>query len=550
MGTGLLYLPVRHFEFLNYDDYEYVSENLQARAGLTLPGIRWAFAGVHSSNWHPLTWLAHMLDVDIWGTNAGGHHLTSAALHSINAALLFILFLTMTESVWRSAFVAAVFAWHPLHVESVAWVSERKDVLSTFFSLLATLAYVRYCRETHPRRYCLILLLFACALMSKPSAVTLPIFFLLLDYWPLHREKKAGSWQRLIIEKIPMLAMSAITAAITLWAQHSVAIRSLQQLPLRLRLLNAPISYINYLSESIWPANLAAFYPFPSQISWSQAIPQVILLLLITTMVVRLAKSHPYLFVGWFWFIVGLIPVIGLIQVGDQAMADRYMYTPLIGLSVALAWGVVDLARHWQIKSFWVGAIAGLALLACAATTAMQLPHWKDSFALYRRALRPAHNASGHPFFFDGLADALLRNGRLDEANDVMEQALHQFPENPKRLALAGKIQFQRGDTAEAEKLWRRALEINPNEYEAHNDLGVLYSGGKRWAEARTHFERLVELRPDDAIALGNLANLCFLTKDYKNAMVYCQRGLAASPGDPVLQKLKRELEREQWNEP
>lgn len=555
VGTIVVYAPVRHYDFVNYDDDDYVTSNPHVLGGLTWQNMTWALKSSYSSNWHPLTWVSHMLDIELWGLRAGGHHLTNVLFHAANAVLLFLVFLSMTGARWRSAFVAAVFAWHPLHVESVAWISERKDVLSTLFWILAMAAYLQYVRKPRANWYLLVLALFVCGLMSKPMVVTLPFVLLLFDYWPLQRaaltRNDARKWLGLFLEKVPLLALAVVSSLITILTQHrSGALRSVLQIPWHLRISNAPISYVGYLWEAFWPVRLAVFYPFPAAIPIWQAGTAAAIFLAITALALAAAKRHSYVTVGWLWFAGTLVPVIGLVQVGDQSMADRYMYAPLIGLSIVIAWGVPDMAGAWRHKRLALGAAALLTLGACVAATENQLTSWHDSISLYRRALWPGHNGSGHPVFFDGLADALMRAGRLSEADDVVAQSQRQFPEDAKRLNLAGQIKFKRDETAEAETLWKRALELSPNGYEIHNNLGILYAKKERWDLARYHFKRLIELRPDDVVALGNLAQLCFLTKDYAGAIRYCERGLALVPNDAMLRTLMAKSERQQWNEP
>ena len=391
--TLLAYMPVAKHTFVMYDDGDYITENLVVQNGLTWDGIKWAFATSHSANWHPLTWISHMADCQMFGLNSGGHHCVNALFHAVNAALLFVLMLRMTSAIWASLFVAALFAWHPMHVESVAWASERKDVLSTFFELLALMAYARYAglpKVQSPKSkvvYILSLVMFACALMSKPMPVTLPFLLLLLDYWPLKRVEgfklklessqtpafqPATSNLKLLTEKIPFFLLSAVSCVVTYLSQRSSAVVSLKGLPLDLRVDNTIVSYARYLLKLFWPENLAVIYPLPKLYPLWQLMPAAIALIFISWLVWR-ARRFAYLPVGWLWFLGTLVPVIGLVQVGSQAMADRYSYFPSIGIFIAVAFGARDLANRLQISKATTAVTAVSILGICLILTERQL---------------------------------------------------------------------------------------------------------------------------------------------------------------------------------
>ncbi|MEP6821486.1 MAG: tetratricopeptide repeat protein [Chthoniobacterales bacterium] len=547
--TVMLYASVRHFGFVNFDDDDYVVANPHVLGGLTVRDIGWAFTHFHAGNWHPLTWISHMVDVQVWGLNSGGHHLTNVILHATNAALLFAILARMTGAPWKSAFVAAIFAWHPLHVESVAWISERKDVLSGFFWILTLGAYHRYVGAPGPRNYALVLILFAAGLMSKPMVVTLPFVLLLLDYWPLQRaglaRTDASRWRQLFVEKLPFFALALISSVITIAAQHSFgAVKSIEEVPAMLRLGNIPVSYVRYLANAVWPSDLSVFYPLAPHIPKAQAASSLALLFLITTFAVAAARRIPSVCVGWFLFLGTLLPVIGIVQVGIQALADRYMYLPLIGPAIIVAWGAPRLVGEGRFRRPAL-AFAGVILLAgCAVATARQTLYWRDSVSLYEHAFRVAsQRGTTHMMLFDGLADALLRDGRAAEADEIVTKARQQFPENAKRLNLAGLIKLRLGYAAEAESLWNRALQLDPTWYQIYNNLGILHTNTQRWELARRDFERLVELRPDDALALGNLSQLCLATKDYDAARRYCALAITAAPSDPMLRALEEQIE-------
>ncbi len=418
LATLLLYGGVRHHAFLAFDDSVYVTRNAHISSGLNRNNVIWAFAGFHESNWHPLTWLSHMADCQLFGLNPGPPHLMNVAIHAANVLLLFWLLQSATGAAWRSFFVAALFAVHPLNVETVAWVAQRKSLLCTLFSLLAIAAYGRYVRQPSGKRYFIVAAAFALALLSKPMAVSLPLVLLLLDYWPLQRyeDRPLGKrWLRLWAEKLPLLLMSAASSVVTMLAQRAGgAVADSTALPLPVRLGNAIISYVAYIGKTIRPANLAVFYPHPlSSLPWSDVAAAAVILTSITVAVLFFHRAH-YLVMGWFFFLITLIPVIGVVQVGRQAMADRYAYVPCIGLFIILAWGLTDVVKVTGVSRF-VPATAALCLLgAFAVATARYLPYWETGVKL----LTHAAVVAGHPDpgLEEFLADDLASTGRIDEA--------------------------------------------------------------------------------------------------------------------------------------
>ncbi|MEW6303903.1 MAG: tetratricopeptide repeat protein [Verrucomicrobiota bacterium] len=574
--TLAVFAPVRNFDFVNYDDNLYISENPVVREGLTADTIRWAFTTTSVSNWHPVTWLSYLLDVELFGLNPRWFHLENVLLHTVNALLLLGLLQRLTGAFWRSALVAALFAWHPLHVESVAWVSERKDVLSTLFWLLATWAYARYAQTNSPRWYAAGLGAFALGLMAKPMLVTLPCTFILLDHWPLHRrplpEWRTESWRVAIEwhakEKWPFFGLAAVASLITVAAQSGEAVVSVDQLPLGLRLSNAVGSYAAYLGRTIWPFQLAAHYPHPESWPWWQVGGALLILAGMSAVAIRQVKARPYLLIGWLWYLGTLVPVIGIVQVGDQALADRYTYVPLLGVFVMVAWALADaVALKPQLRA---GAIAatGLALTACLWLTARQVQTWRDSVTLFTHAIQisphdaMAHNnlalalaAQGkaaearshyeaavrlrptHALAHNNLANLLANEGRLVEAIRHYELALQhqpQFSHAHFNLALA---LIEKGDReaalqhlfetlrlhptpqahlqaanllgarpAEAERHYREALRRSPGLVEADLNLGLLLIRQGRHAEAAPLLENAVRARPDSAVAHYRLA--------------------------------------------
>ncbi len=409
-----IYAQVIGHRFITLDDLTYIEENPMVNRGVTLAGLAWAFTTFHAGNWHPLTWIAHMIDSQLFGMFAGGHLLVNALIHAANTLLLFWFLLRTTHARWSSALVAALFALHPLHVESVAWASERKDTLSTFFGLLSLIAYVRYAEAPSIRRYAWVAITLALGLLAKPMLVTWPFVMLLLDYWPLGRfrsvasalrcrnvelqNRRTSTWRggsvvrSLIIEKIPLFALVAASAVVTSVAQsHGGAVRTFTEFPIALRLSNALVSYAKYLLLAFWPNDLAVFYPFPKAgIPAWQIIGAALLLIGITAFCFFQRKIRPYLIVGWLWFLGTLVPVIGLVQVGGQTMADRYFYIPSIGLFIAIVFGLADIAERRRVAPWLSAAIANVVLLVLATLTNAQIHRWSDSFTLFKHALAVA----------------------------------------------------------------------------------------------------------------------------------------------------------------
>jgi protein O-mannosyl-transferase len=423
--TVVLYRPVAHHEFLDFDDSQYVTKNVHVRTGLTPGNVAWAFTSFYAANWHPLAWLSHMVDCQLFGMSSGSHHLVSVALHAANVLLLFLLLQRATGAIWRSFFVAALFAVHPLNVETVAWVAERKSLLSTLFSLAAIAAYGWYVRRPDWKKYLAVVAAFALALMSKPMAVSLPLALLLLDYWPLERYEDLPfrrRWLRLSVEKLPLFVMSAVSAAVTVAAQHSGgAVVDTASLPLSLRLGNAIVSYVAYIAKTLWPANLAIFYPHPQKsLLWSDVIAAAVILLAITIAALYFRGAR-YLLMGWLLFVITLIPVIGIVQVGRQAMADHYAYIPCIGLFIMITWGLSDLVAAIGLPRV-VPAVAALSLISVLAiTTSHYLSYWQNGVKLFTQASIVAGRPD--PAIEAALGDSLVVDGRYDEAYQHYAQA-------------------------------------------------------------------------------------------------------------------------------
>jgi len=520
--TLLAYLPVARDSFLVYDDNKYVTENRVVQNGLTWAGIKWAFTTGHASNWHPVTWLSHMLDCELFGLNAGAHHSVNLLFHAANAVLLLLLLFRMTGALWPSAFVAALFAWHPLHVESVAWIAERKDVLSTFFEMLTLLAYTHYVQKSEVKSqepempgacfptscfrpltsssYWLTLIFFALGLMAKPMLVTLPFVLLLLDYWPLQRlpnfKLEVKTVSRLSLEKWPFFLLAAASCVVTYLTQrHGKAVITLELYPLNLRLGNALLSYVLYLGKAIWPAKLAVIYPLPSQLPGVAVTAAVIFLAVITWLVWHLRRHRPYLLVGWLWFLGTLVPVIGLVQVGIQAMTDRYTYFPLIGIFLAVTFLFQDWAARFRLSTAPL-AIAGSSVLAgCLLTMEHQLSCWKNEETLFRHAVAVTKNNCMAHYH---LGCALEKQGYQTEAITNYQAALHINPCNIQSLISLGICFSETGKTNEALVQFQEALKLNPGEPLVHENLGALLAELSRFDEAMSQYEQAVQLAPDD----------------------------------------------------
>ena len=567
--TLALFSPVSGFEFNNYDDAQYIVNNIHVKTGLTPANILWAFTSGYASNWHPLTWLSHMLDCHLYGLRSGAHHMTNVLIHTANTLLLFGLWRRMTGHVWRSAFVAALFAWHPMHVESVAFVAERKDVLSAFFGFATLWAYWRYVQIPNWRRYSLVAAGLALGLMSKPMLVTLPVLMLLLDFWPLRRE---WSLRRLILEKTPLLGLCALSSIVTVWAQKTGgAVAPISALPVTVRFVTALNAYANYIGKLFWPTHLSAFYPYRYHIPWIRTLASGALVLVVSLAVWRQARRRPYATVGWFWFLIALLPVIGLIQVGNQSMADRYTYIPAIGLFVLVTWEAAErTAGHPGAKRL-LGAVAVMVLVACAIVTSRQLAYWRNSAAIFTHALevtpgnafaecslgvvllnenrtddaiahfraalqlepyfdRAVANlglayldegkidaattnllhavqlASDNPYAQYGLARALDAQNKLDEAIPHYLAAVKINPDIPEAQVSLGAVLISQGKPQLAEAHFAAALLANPNMWEAQFQYGNALLIQGKLPEAETHYREAARLNPQSAYAELNLA--------------------------------------------
>jgi Flp pilus assembly protein TadD len=507
-----LYLPAAGYPFLAYDDDLYVTANRQVLSGLALDGVRWAFTTFHASNWHPLTWLSHMLDVSLFGPGPAGPHVVNAVLHAANSALLFLLLARTTGAARRSACVAALFALHPLHVQSVAWVAERKDVLSTLFAFLAAFGWIRYAERPSVARYLPVAACHALGLMAKPMLVTLPVLLFLLDFWPLGRlpvrDAEGGfPWRRLgglLAEKVPLILLSVACAALTLAAQSAGgATGGSAVFPLHARLGNAVVAYGLYAWKTLVPTGLAVFYPFPpaGRPAW-QVAAAAAALAAGTGLALREAGRRPWLAFGWGWFLLSLVPVIGLVQVGGQAMADRYMYLPIVGLLVAAAWEGRELAARLGIGRNALAAAALLLAAGASVAARVELAHWRSDEALFGRALEVTE---GNWLAHYDLGVVLEKAGRLDDAAAQYRETLRIDPRHARARTNLGGLLVRQGRAPEALPLLVEAVAGDPASPEAHNNLAMALAGSGRLPEAVAEYEAALRIRPDYAEASANL---------------------------------------------
>ncbi|MBK5101413.1 MAG: tetratricopeptide repeat protein [Desulfobacteraceae bacterium] len=568
-----VFAQVISHDFITFDDGAYITNNAHVKSGMTRGGLAWAFRSMEASNWHPLTWLSHMLDCELYGLNPAGHHLTSLFFHIANTLLLFLVLRGTTARFWESAMVAALFALHPLHVESVAWISERKDVLSTFFWLLTVWAYAHYCQRPGRGRFVAVFFSFTAGLMVKPMLVTLPFVLFLLDVWPLGRlklssdqsgEKSAPPLTKLLWEKVPLLVLSAASSLITVIAQaKGGALLTFETLPLKVRVINTFVSYVRYLERILWPHDLAIFYPHPGQsLPLWQGVAAALLLGVVSFLVVRQGSRRPFLLVGWLWFLGTLVPVIGIVQVGGQSMADRYTYIPAIGIFLMFVWGISELLAGVPHRKL-LSACAGTAILLCLSVlTWVQVGHWHNTEALFRHAISvTSRNYVAHT----NLGTGLTAKGRLDEAAAEFRKALKIWPSyqdahnnlgvvlarqgllkkavfhyqealnaNPNHLLahqnMAGAL-AEMGRLDEAVLHYSKAILINPESGENHNTMGVVLARLNKLDEAVSHLARAIELCPDCPEPHNNLGRILTTQGKLEEAVRQFHTAIELRPG-------------------
>lgn len=571
--TIAVFWQVQGHEFINLDDEQYITQNPHMRSGFTSASLAWAFTTTHASNWHPLTWLSHLLDVRLFGMDPSGHHLVSLLLHAASTILLFFVLNRMTQALWQSAAVAFLFALHPLHVESVAWAAERKDVLSTFFLMLTLWAYVRYAQRPRPSAMIPVATFFSLGLLSKPMLVTLPFVLLLLDYWPLNRlavperkavpvrspvvqsggkkkkrdktgtdEKKAvasvtappapsTAIRALVTEKIPLFALAALSSVVTYLAQQKGgALSTLEQIPLVKRLANALVSYASYIAKTLFPQGLAVFYPYPSDIAWWKAAVSAALIAAVTFLAVRYRKRCPYLLVGWLWYLGTLVPAIGIVQVGTQAIADRYTYVPLIGLFIAAAWGTGDLAGRLPQGRRILAAATAATFAGLAVVTWNQVGCWRNSTTLFEHALRVTENNSVAHL---NLGVALTRAGKSAEAAAHYREALRINPDSSSGHYNLANYYSSIGLKDEAKQQYIEAIRDNPRYANAYNNLGIVLVSQRRVEEAIPYYCKAVEIEPANAGMRFNYGIALAVTNDFPGAVGQFRSALESRPNYP-----------------
>lgn len=525
--TLVAYTGVWRNGFVSWDDPYYLAENPNVLAGLTWHGLTWAFTSFVNANWHPVTWLSHMLDVQVFGLNAGRHHAESLMLHVANTTLLFLALDRMTGAVWRSAFVAALFGIHPLHVESVAWAAERKDVLSTLFWMLGLLAYLWYVRAPSIWRYACVALCLAMGLMAKPMVVTFPFVLLLLDFWPLARWRER-SWARLAREKAALILLVVLVSVVTFAAQRSAgAVRQLGDISIGFRFENAVLSYVRYIGKLLWPSGLSALYPFPVSIDPWKFVSTFLVLSVVTLLVLRERERRPYLAFGWLWYAGTLVPVAGFVQVGYQAMADRYTYIPSIGLFVMLAWGVDELLARWPARRMALAVSSALILAACAFLTHEQVGVWRSGLTLWQHTVA----ATRDNFIAENsLGFELAQQRRYDEAAALYREALRLAPNYLLARQNLGLTLANAGKFAEAFEQFEVALRAHPDDAVLHADFGLALANARRDSEAIGQFRESIRLLPGLAKAHVRLGNSLVRTGNLDEAIAHYEEALRIEP--------------------
>jgi protein O-mannosyl-transferase len=546
VATLMAFWQVTYSDFINFDDGRYVTENRHIQDGLTVEAIRWAFTTLYAEFWHPLTWLSHLVDVQLFGLDPRGHHLTNLLLHLASTLLLFLVFHRMTKALWQSAFVAALFALHPLHVESVAWVADRKDVLSAFFWILTMGAYAFYVERPGLKRYLAILLSFALGLMAKPMLVTLPFALLLLDYWPLQRfapkkaaqeirtegnkqedgDRKKGKSRKkqpakgegikekttdpknpwvvirlLLLEKIPLFAMTVLSSFLAYIAQQGEDLGSVGGAPPSERLANAFISYIVYLGKMFWPTNLAVYYPYPGARPFWQVLGAVFFFIAVMLLAIRAAKRVPYLAVGWLWYVGTLVPVIGIVQVGRHAMADRYTYIPLIGLFIIVAWGVPELSKNWRFRKKALIALPALCILCLFLLTWRQVGYWRNSITLFDHVLKVTDR---NAVAYNNRGTAYGSLGNYRQAIEDYNKATELNPKYELAYNNRGYAYGMIGNHRQAIEDYDKAIVLNPEYAEAYYNRAITYGKLGNHRQAIEDYNKAIELNPKYALAYYN----------------------------------------------
>jgi len=526
LSTLIVYWQVKDFDFVGYDDELYLTENHQVQAGLTFEGFIWAFTTFHTGNWHPLTWLSHMLDCELYGLNPMGHHWTNLQLHIANTLLLFFILQQITGALWKSAFVAALFALHPLHVESVAWVAERKDVLSTFLGMLTIWAYISYVKKRNILRYLLVFILLSMGLMAKPMLVTFPFVLLLLDFWPLGR---LANISRIVWEKIPLFIPVAISSVLTFMAQQKIgAMYSFEALQAKTRIANAFVSYAHYMVKAIWPQKLAVFYPHPfGMLSLWHTFGSVLLIAVLSFLAIRMLNQYKYVAVGLFWYLGTLVPVIGLLQVGAQGMADRYTYIPLIGLFIIATWGISDLLKKWHYSKIILAVFAIMLISAFSTRSYFQTKHWENSATVFENAIKVTDY---NWLAYNNLGLALMRDGKAEDAVFYYKKALQIKPDYLTALDNLGIALFQLGKLEEALSYYLEALKIAPEYAGIHNHIANVLAAQGKLEKAVNHYTKALLIDPGLAITHNNLALALVAQGKLEKAVFHYESAIKKDP--------------------
>ena len=536
----IAYWQVIDYEFVGFDDDLYVTSNPKVKNGLTVSNIIWAFKSTSVGNWHPLTWLSHMLDVQLYGMNPGSHHMTSVLFHIVNSMLLFVVFKKMTGRIWESGLVAALFALHPLHVESVAWVAERKDVLSTFFWMLTIYAYAWYVEDPGIKRYLSVLLFYLFGLMAKPMLVTLPFVLLLLDYWPLRRlqfrhseENSRNLFQMSFVlpmlwEKVPFFILSIASIVVTIFVQKTGgAIGSLEVYPFTTRIANALVSYLSYIGKMVWPFYLSVLYPFPNAIAGWKVAGAFLLLVSISLISIKYIKQKPWFAVGWLWYIGTLVPVIGLVQIGTQAMADRYTYIPITGLFIIIAWGVPELISNWYYKTKGLAVISAVVFLILMITSSIQVSYWKNSISLYEHAIYVTPN---NYMMHNNLGFTLTAQGKFNDAIKHYKEALCINPDFETANLNLGIALLAQGKIEKCIEYYQEVLREKPHYAKVHNNLGNLLLHKGEIENAIDHFREALRIKQDYAQAFNGLGVSMKIKGEINEAIVLFQEALQIKP--------------------
>ncbi|MGZ6209923.1 MAG: tetratricopeptide repeat protein [Syntrophales bacterium] len=532
-----IYWQVGKYPFIAFDDDVYVYENPHVRRGLTLEGIAWSFTTFHGSNWHPLTWISHMTDVELFGMDAGWHHRMSVLFHLLNTVLLYFVMWQMTGGVWRSAFVAALFGVHPLHVESVAWIAERKDLLSTLFWILTMGVYLRYARRPSLGRYLPVAIFFALGLMCKPMVVTLPFVLLLMDWWPLRRivsqipqnsesaPYSLSTVSGLVLEKVPLLGLSAISCFVTFLAQSwEGAVQSFDYIPFGMRISNGLVSYVSYLCKMVWPSSLTVFYPHPATAQFGlpgwEIVGAALLIVAFSLFAMRQRQCWPSLTMGWLWYLGTLVPVIGLVQVGNQCMADRYTYTTLIGIFIAVAWAPPSLFLRGRFRQLLFGILGGMVIVALSTVAWHQTSYWRDDVALFSRSLAVTKN---NWLAWNNLGVAYDKLNRSQWAMTCYREAIRIKPDYADAWNNIGAVYIKSGQPEQAIVYFREALKANPYYTNALNNLAAVYYELGQSEQAIMYYSKALQIKPDYAEAWYNLG-LAYVQYGQLDRAVSCFR--------------------------